>query len=250
MKIRSRFTLLIFLVLLFEINPVLAQWVQTNGPYGGIIYSFAVGPSGTNLFAGTFGGVFLSTDNGSSWTAVNTGLMDPFVDALAVSGPNLFAGTGGGVFLSTNNGSSWTAVNNGLTSTFVRAFAVSDTSLFAGTSGGGVWRRPLSEMITSVRGTAGNGPPSEYMLGQNYPNPFNPTTSIQYAISSRQFVTLRIYDVLGNEIATLVNEEKAAGSYEVEFQSAVGGRQLASGIYFYKLQASDFTQIKKMILLK
>jgi len=92
--------------------------------------------------------------------------------------------------------------------------------------------------------------PLTFALEQNYPNPFNPSTSIQYAISSKQFVTLKVYDVLGNEVATLVNEEKAAGSYEVEFQSAVGGRQLASGIYFYKLQASDFTQIKKMILLK
>ncbi|MCH9029829.1 MAG: T9SS type A sorting domain-containing protein [Bacteroidetes bacterium] len=92
--------------------------------------------------------------------------------------------------------------------------------------------------------------PDEYSLSQNYPNPFNPSTNIQYAVSSRQFVSLKVYDVLGKEVATLVNEEKPAGEHEVEFQSAVGGRQLASGIYFYQLKAGSFVQTKKMIFLK
>ncbi|MCX6145244.1 MAG: T9SS type A sorting domain-containing protein [Ignavibacteriales bacterium] len=114
-----------------------AQWLQTNGPYGGKVNCFTV--SGTNLFAGTYGGVFLSTNNGTSWTAVNTGL-NTSVLSLAVSGTNLFAGTsGGGVFHSTNNGTSWTAVNTGLTNTYVFALAISGANLFAGTSGGGVF---------------------------------------------------------------------------------------------------------------
>lgn len=86
----------------------------------------------------------------------------------------------------------------------------------------------------------------EFSLEQNYPNPFNPITSIQYAIGSRQFVTLKIYDLLGNEMTTLVNKEQLAGNYEVEF-SADG---LTSGIYLYKLQAGEFSQVRKMILLK
>jgi hypothetical protein len=92
---------------------------------------------------------------------------------------------------------------------------------------------------------------TEFKLEQNYPNPFNPATSIQYAISSRQFVTLKVYDVLGNEIATLVNEELPAGEYEVNFDSHSGNVQnLTSGIYFYQLKAGSFVQTKKMILLK
>lgn len=87
-------------------------------------------------------------------------------------------------------------------------------------------------------------------LGQNYPNPFNPSTSIQYTLSSMQFVTLKVYDILGNEVATLVNEERAPGIYEIEFESTVGSRQLASGIYFYQLKAEDYISTKKMILLK
>jgi hypothetical protein len=93
--------------------------------------------------------------------------------------------------------------------------------------------------------------PKEFALEQNYPNPFNPATSIQYTIGSKQFVQLKVYDVLGNEIATLVNEEKSAGSYQVEFYVAQDSRPaIASGIYFYKLQAGEFVQIKKMILIK
>jgi len=96
--------------------------------------------------------------------------------------------------------------------------------------------------------------PEEFILYQNYPNPFNPTTKIKFSVpnvetghaSSLQIVTIKVYDVLGNEIATLVNDEKPAGEYEVEFQS----KQLTSGIYFYKLKAGPFIQTKKMLLLK
>jgi len=112
--------------------------VQCNGIYGGHVACFAV--SGTNLFAGTYnGGVYLSTNNGTSWTAINNGLNESFVYALAVSGTNIFAGTNGGVFLSTNNGASWTTANNGLTSGYANTFAVSGTNLFAGASGYGVY---------------------------------------------------------------------------------------------------------------
>jgi len=94
-----------------------------------------------------------------------------------------------------------------------------------------------------------------YRLSQNYPNPFNPVTTITYQIPQTGFVSLKVYDLLGREIATLVNEEKPAGSYEVQFnshsgegRSAIGG--LTSGIYFYQLKAGDYTETKKMILLR
>jgi hypothetical protein len=85
-----------------------------------------------------------------------------------------------------------------------------------------------------------------FELLQNYPNPFNPTTKIGFRISDRGFVTLKIYDILGNEIATLVNEEKPTGEYEVVFS----GTNLPSGIYFYKLTAGKFSDTKKLVLLK
>lgn len=88
--------------------------------------------------------------------------------------------------------------------------------------------------------------PSTFNLEQNYPNPFNPSTTIRYSIPTSEFVTLKVYDVLGREVQTLVNEEKATGSYEVSFNAA----GLSSGIYFYKLQAGSFIETKKMILIK
>ena len=93
---------------------------------------------------------------------------------------------------------------------------------------------------------------NNYTLSQNYPNPFNPSTSIQYSIASRQFVTIKVYDVLGKEVATLVNEEKPAGSYEVEFNSVetLHATSLPSGVYFYQLRAGEYIETKKMILLK
>jgi hypothetical protein len=85
-----------------------------------------------------------------------------------------------------------------------------------------------------------------YYLSQNYPNPFNPTTKIRYEIPELSFITMKVFDVLGNEIATLVNEEKPAGKYEVEFNAST----LPSGVYFYQLKAGKFIKTKKMVLLK
>jgi hypothetical protein len=90
----------------------------------------------------------------------------------------------------------------------------------------------------------------DFSLSQNYPNPFNPSTSIEYRVASREYVTLKVYDVLGREVATLVNEEKQPGVYEVEFNPASGNRNLASGIYYYRLKSGSFIESKKMIYLK
>jgi hypothetical protein len=133
------------------------------------------------------------------------------------------------------------------------------------------------DMFPSVDDSINSISPTEFALMQNYPNPFNPATKIKFTIPTppvrqagyqgegnrERFVTLKVYDVLGNEIATLINEEKQAGIYEVEF-SAIGGSasggdavKLPSGIYFYKLQvypansgADSFIETKKMLLLK
>jgi len=88
--------------------------------------------------------------------------------------------------------------------------------------------------------------PEKFNLEQNYPNPFNPATTINYQIIINDFVPLKVYDILGNEVANLVNEEKPAGSYEINFDAS----SLSSGTYFYKLQAGSFIETKKMILLK
>ena len=90
-------------------------------------------------------------------------------------------------------------------------------------------------------------PPNDFKLMQNYPNPFNPSTKIEYRTQNPGHATLKVYNVLGHEVATLVNEEKPAGKYEVEF-SAIG--ELTSGVYFYQLKAGYYIETKKMLLIK
>ena len=100
--------------------------------------------------------------------------------------------------------------------------------------------------ITSTTEVNDQNLPKEYALFQNYPNPFNPTTNIKYSVPSNAYVSLKVYDILGREVATLVNEQKPAGNYEVNFNAS----SLSSGVYFYKIQSGSFAQVRKMLLLK
>ncbi|MCK9211931.1 MAG: T9SS type A sorting domain-containing protein [Ignavibacteriaceae bacterium] len=206
----------------------------------------ALSTIGSNLFVETMTGVYLSIDDGANWTAVNNGLTTLNVRSAVVNGSNLFVGTnGGGVYLTTDNGSNWSAVNTGLTNKFVYSLAVIGSDLYAGTLGSGLWKRSLSDMITAVEDNKINQP-SNFSLYQNYPNPFNPTTNIRFEIASPGFVSLKVIDLLGREVTSLVNEYKQAGNYDVNFDAS----KLSSGIYFYKLQAGNFSSTKKMVLTR
>ena len=216
-----------------------------NGLTNSLVMSFAI--CNTLLFVGTNGGgVFLSSNSGVSWTSVNSGLTNLHVFSLATSDTNLFAGTSdGGVFLSTNRGTSWAGVETGLIKSVVEALAVSGTDLCAGTSGAGVWRRPLSEVITWAD-PASNPEPSDFSLHQNYPNPFNPTTSIEYALPHAGYVSLRVYNVLGEGVATLVDGQQAAGTLKTTWDAS----HMPSGVYFYRLTAGEYVQTRKMVLMR
>ena len=206
----------------------------------------ALGVSGNSLFAGTYGGgAFQFTNNGTGWSAMNMDLKGVYVNAFAVLGTNVFAGTDSGVFLSTNNGANWSAVNSGLTRAKVLSLAISNTNLLAGLAGAGAWRRPLSEMITSVEKSSSNTP-MEYELKQNYPNPSNPATTISFSLPSRSFVSLKVFDALGREVTNLVTDELPAGKFSKPWHAV----NMPSGIYFYRLQAGPFTATKKLILIR
>jgi len=99
---------------------------------------------------------------------------------------------------------------------------------------------------TSVEDEIDNNIPTEYALYQNYPNPFNPLTKIGFQIPNFEFVSLKIYDLLGREVAVLANEEKQPGVYELHFDAS----NLSSGIYYYKLVSGNFIETKKMVLIK
>jgi len=104
----------------------------------------------------------------------------------------------------------------------------------------------VDQFLVSVLQNPLNGIPTVYALEQNYPNPFNPTTKINFSIPKQGLVTLKIYDVLGKEVMVLVNEHKSIGNYEVVFNAG----NLSSGAYFYRLEAGEFRDIKRMILIK
>jgi len=108
------------------------------------------------------------------------------------------------------------------------------------------WSLTLKLGVSTVIGGTDGKLPSRYELSQNYPNPFNPTTSIQFSIANPQFTILKVYDVLGHEVATLVNEEMQPGNYEVAWDA----RGMSSGVYFYRLRASNFADTKKLLLLR
>lgn len=191
------------------------------------------------------GGVFLSTNNGTTWDKVDSGLTKSPVSVFAVSGLNLFAGTDSGIFLSTNDGTSWTAVNNGLVDAEVNALAVEDTNLIAGIYNGGTWIRSLSDMPTPVENHT-SSLPVRFVLSQNYPNPFNPSTIISYQIPSNAHVVLKVFDVLGREVETLVDQRQNAGNHSVRFNAS----GLPTGVYFYRLEAGPYHDVKKLLVLK
>jgi hypothetical protein len=232
------------------------NWTSANTglTYAGVL-SLADSPngtSGTNLIAGTWGGIFISTNDGTSWTEANTGLTFTYVYCLTTSGTNIFAGTWDGVFLSIDNGTNWIPVSTGLTNTDILSLVVVGNDLFAGTDGG-VWKRPLPEMITSVN-VLSTASPKHFILRQNYPNPFNPATTISFEIPLTSFVSLKVFDGFGREVATLISEELSAANYAHKWNA----EGLPSGVYFYRMSAKpisgdendSFFKTKKLILLK
>jgi hypothetical protein len=161
---------------------------------------------------------------------------------------NVFAGTlSGGVFCSTNNGESWTAINDGLTHQQIWSLTIDSSGhLLAGTNGGGVFRslRPT----TGVQERA-NPLPRSFKLRQNFPNPFSHETRISFTLPSSEFVIVKVYDLLGKEIATLLSQRLAAGDHELKW-SIDPRLSLPAGVYFYRLQTRALMDTKKVVMIK
>ncbi|HWA06745.1 MAG TPA: T9SS type A sorting domain-containing protein [Ignavibacteria bacterium] len=197
------------------------------------------------IFAGTANGAYYTTNSGSSWNAINNGLTDTYVHTFAFSGTTIFAGTDmDGVFRSTNLGANWTAINQGLTNTTVWVLTASGSNLFAGTNGSGVFKRPLSEMVAVQQ--VSTEIPGQFSLGQNYPNPFNPTTSIKFDVSRSGNINISVYDISGRKIEDMVSGSYNPGTYEVKWDAS----KYSSGVYFYTLVTNEFTETKRMLMIK
>jgi hypothetical protein len=255
-----------------------ASWTKVNTGLPTTSYIPSLAIIGTNLFAAAGTGVYLSTNDGTSWTAVSNGLTGPYVHSLAVKGTDLYLGTSGGVFRSSNNGTNWTATgltedtqtlfvvdtllfaggasthymvnsnftwkSSGLPNGAITGFAADNGVLYASTLFHTVWKRTIAEILTGVNDA--KQVPVNFNLSQNYPNPFNPTTTISYSVARSGTITLKVYNVMGKEVETLVNEQKGVGNYEVKFDAS----KLSSGVYFYQLTSEDLVSTKKLVLLK
>ena len=217
------------------------------------------------------GGMYVTTNSGQLWTQRNTGI--PATSGTLVrsciikpgSSTEMYAGldrataTDIGIKRSTDQGVTWTDFSGGLVQntysfrTLAFKIVAGMHTLYAGESSTALLiGRGLFEYSWLVSGINSNGEiPKSYSLSQNYPNPFNPVTVIGYSLLVNSRVQLKVYDILGREIETLINEFQKAGTYETQFpNNQYTINQLASGVYFYKLVAGDFVAVKKMILMK
>jgi hypothetical protein len=209
---------------------------------------FAAG--GTWLMGTSTGWLAKSSNAGLSWTLV----LYNRVEWLLADGNALYAGTNHslstgtpGVFLSTDRGTTWSDITAGLPPPAFQkcpasAFVVAGDRLFAGTRGSGVWRRPLLEVL-STSAIAG-GPARQIALHQSYPNPFNGSSDIGFEISDFANVRLQVFDLLGREVALLVNAEKGPGVYHTQWDAS----GVPSGVYFCRMTTGTFHQTVKMVL--
>jgi Secretion system C-terminal sorting domain len=222
------------------------DWSSIPNTFGQVL-SFAI--IGNTILGGIanyptgYGGIKMSTNNGTNWSY--TPFQEETVFALTAYNNKLFSGTSiSGIFYSSNLGTNWLAINQGLPTTIVKSLLITNNYIFAATAGTSIWRRSLSEII-GIQNIS-TETPSKYSLSQNYPNPFNPTTNIKFSIVNSGDVKLVVYDIQGREVRTLVNESLKPGTYEAAFDASV----LNSGVYFYKLVTGNFTETKKMLLIK
>ncbi len=168
---------------------------------------------------------------------------------IATSGGHILVGTyGSGVYHSTDNGASWSQVNTGITRLQARTLAINSAGyVFCGTSNGSVFvstqPEPNAPPVIPPKVTA---PVALFRIEQNYPNPFNPSTTIPYSVSIRSYASIRIYNAVGQEVATILNGEVEVGDHVARWDAS----GFPSGVYYYRFQSPSYSQTGKLVLMK
>lgn len=206
---------------------------------------------GPDLFVSTDNGIYKSTDQAESWTRVDQGfaVWDQFgtvqIWALYTDGNNLYASVAqdDSAYVSTDEGNTWSDISSGLHHR-IKSFSIHNGTLYATQ-----WDLDSSFIrfdgaleVEKEEGVI----PHVFILSQNYPNPFNPSTKIKFSLPFNSYVSLKVFDALGKEVAELINEELTQGEYTTEFNA----KNLSSGIYYYRLTTDKFVETKKMLLLR
>ncbi len=219
------------------------NWTAMDNSYP-YIWKLAIDNEG-NLFAGTYGNGLYKSVDGESWSCSNEGINSQHIYSINFDNDNnaYVCSWSAGIFASTNSGENWESLGmEGMGASSVMLEPESN-SIVVGTADGAVFSRPA--VVVGIEDDEVKTP-TTFELKQNYPNPFNPSTTIKYSIAKASFVTLKIYDILGKEVATLVNDTQKQGEYEVHFNA----KNLASGMYIYQIKADNFVSSKKLMLMK
>jgi len=241
------------------------------GGYGTILKSTDAGitwenkPSGTSKWLysvyfinpltgwviGSAGTILKTTDGGETWvnqydTSTHKLLSVFFTD----SNHGWVVGSYGLILKTTDGGANWESESSNTTSSLESIYFVNSTTGWIVGNGSTILKTTDGGVTFIEVEENGFNSPGNFALHQNYPNPFNPSTKISWQSPVGSWQVLKVFDVLGREVAILVDEYKEAGYHEVEFQSSVGSRQLASGIYYYQLKAESFIETKKMIFIQ
>jgi hypothetical protein len=227
---------------LYSTNDYGTHWNKVNPDTLGCFFALAVDSAG-GVLVGACGGIYRSGDEGQTWDRI--GLAGEAVMAIVVNSPgHIFAGTySKGIFRSIDSGSTWDSINTGLGNNNIHELALApDGHAFVQTGNGDAYRSV--ESTTSVK-DIGSGIPMSFFLRQNNPNPFNPSTSISFSIPKGTHVRLQVFNVLGQFIQTLFDEDKQPGTYSVTWDA----RTRPSGLYFYRMTAGEFAQTKKALFL-
>ncbi len=199
----------------------------------------------TTIYAVSANGYFLrSIDNGTTWTAVQLPTI-PLAVNFANMSTGYYCGQSGVIRKTTNGGLNWIQQTSPTTEALKTVYCNDTNNVYAAGNNGIIVRTQNGGSFVGIEPVS-NEIPGQFSLNQNYPNPFNPVTRISFDIPVQSFVKLTVYDILGNEISTLIKEDLSAGRYEAEFDAT----ELPTGTYFYRLNAGNFSETKKMILIK
>ncbi len=203
---------------------------------------FAVGQH----YHGYYDGVIIkTTDGGQNWSNHSPTYNGLRGISFINSSTGIVVGKSGTILKTTDGGLNWTIQNSG-TANLLTSVDFIDSNYATVGGWGGTVLRTTNGGVTYVKEEKTYEIPDNYFLSNNYPNPFNPATKIKYSVPQLSDVVIKVFDILGNELETLVNNEKPAGTYEITWNAV----SLPSGIYFYQIRAGDFVQTKKMTLLK
>ena len=205
----------------------------------------------TGWAVGEIGKILKTTDGGEHW-ATQASEAYEWLSSVYFVNQNVGWAVGGyggpyngRIIKTTNGGENWSSQQSGTTNILNSVYFINqDTGWIVGS--GGIILKTTNGGITFIEEEQIYETTTEFLLSQNYPNPFNPATKIKYSIPQSSQVIIKVYDILGSLIETLVNEEKPAGTFELTWNAS----NLPSGVYFYQLKTGEFINIKKMILLK